>query len=181
MNAASSVQSFHTQDLEEHFRSLSCRGNPAVIAIRPGRLSMLRPSSRDPNPSQWISPTCARTACGRSPSHAGFDTVPRCCRPVAGSRTGPNVRAAHGVHALRHHRRRRATELARQGTAMNRLPSSCAAPLGGQAGHMEHLSHQGAPAAFLGHVEAPDEEAAIKRAIEASRAAADLKAPSAPM
>jgi hypothetical protein len=45
-------------------------------------------------------------------------------RPVARSRAGADVRAAHGVHPMRHHRRRRAAELA--GTAAARVPDRAA-------------------------------------------------------
>ena len=38
-------------------------------------------------------------------------------RGLAGSRPNPGVRPAHGVHQLRHHRRRRPAELARAGAA----------------------------------------------------------------
>jgi hypothetical protein len=45
-------------------------------------------------------------------------------RPVARSRGGADVRSAHGVHAMRHDRRRRAAELA--GAAAAREPDRCA-------------------------------------------------------
>jgi hypothetical protein len=85
------------------------------------------------------------------------------------------VRAAHGVHQVRDDRRRRAAEL--EGTAPAREPNRQAVaqsmsrqtpePAGPSKQYWWAIYHiTGTPAKLLGHVEAPDEESALKQAIE---------------
>jgi hypothetical protein len=54
-------------------------------------------------------------------------------RAVAGSHPRAGVRAAHGLHQVRHHRRRRAAELMREG-AMKRPPAKKQSPPSAPAG-----------------------------------------------
>jgi hypothetical protein len=88
---------------------------------------------------------------------------------MAGLRAGANLRATDGLFRLWDHRRRRAAKLAREGVAMKRPPAKKQSPLPAPAGKQYTWSiyHiKGTPAALLGRVEAPDEETAIKKAID---------------
>jgi hypothetical protein len=75
---------------------------------------------------------------------------------------------ADGLHQVRDHRRGRAAELARE-SAMKRPPTKKQSPASAPAGkqYTWNIYHiKGTPAALLGRVEAPDEETAIKKAID---------------
>jgi hypothetical protein len=75
---------------------------------------------------------------------------------------------ADGLHQVRDHRRGRAAELARE-SAMKRPPTKKQSPPSAPAGkqYTWNIYHiKGTPAALLGRVEAPDEETAIKKAID---------------
>jgi hypothetical protein len=67
------------------------------------------------------------------------------------------------------HRRGRATELVREDPAMKRPPARKQSPPSAPAGkqYTWNIYHiKGTPAALLGRVEAPDEETAIRKAID---------------
>jgi hypothetical protein len=69
------------------------------------------------------------------------------------------------MHEMRDHRRRRAAELAGESEAMTRPAKQPSQPASkSNKWNIYHI--KGTPAVLLGQVEAPDEESAIKRAIE---------------
>jgi hypothetical protein len=99
-------------------------------------------------------------------------------RPVAGSYPSAGLRAADGVYHLWNYRCGRAAELEREGIAMKRPPEkkplAPSAPSGKQ--YMWSIYHiKGTPAALLGRVEAPNEETAIKKAIDEFQIGAALR------
>ena len=87
-------------------------------------------------------------------------------RPMAGPYGGVLIRASHSVHEVRDHRRRRAAELAGESEAMKRPSAKQPSPPASKPNRWNIYHIKGTPAILLGHVEASDEESAIKRAIE---------------
>jgi hypothetical protein len=69
------------------------------------------------------------------------------------------------MHEMRDHRGRRAAELAGESKPMKR-PAKQPYPPASKSNKWNIYHIKGTPAVLLGQVEAPDEESAIKRAIE---------------
>jgi hypothetical protein len=80
---------------------------------------------------------------------------------LPGDVTLPSLR----VHEMWDHRRRRAAELAGESEAMKR-PAKQSSPPASKSNKWNIYHIKGKPAVLLGQVQAPDEEPAIKRAIE---------------